>query len=129
MTIRIRASAAVSLTTTGDWQDTPTHGVLRIGTHVLDTAAINPALAERPENGDVLRIVDEGAPFDLTLTGAGEAALNAIIAAGLDEVTATISLHSRAPGAIGSISNATELTSARNPGYARLTVALESLVQ
>ena len=129
MTIRLRASAAATLTTTGDWQDRPTYGVLRIGTHVFAVAAISPALTEDPDNGDVLRIVDEGAPFDLTLTSAGEAALNAIIAAGLDEVTATISLHSTNPGPITNISNSTELTSARNPGYQRLTIAFESLVQ
>lgn len=125
MTIRLRASAAAMITASGDWADTPTHGVIRIGTHYLDQATITPALGETPENGDVLRIVDEGAPFDLTVTGAGEAAINAILAAGLDEITATVSLHDGSPGTDGS---ANEIAAGTNPGYARITVPLESLV-
>ena len=125
MTIRIRAADAAWITATADWQDTPTHGAIWIGTDLLDTAKIIPALTEKPEKGDTLRIVDEGAPFDLTLTGAGEAALNAIIGAGLDEVTAKVSLHAGDPGADG---GANEIVAANNPGYERISLTLESLV-
>lgn len=131
MAIRIRAAAAASITTTGDWTDTPTYGVIRIGTHVLDSAQISPALTETPEDGDVLRIVDEGAPFDLTLTGAGEAALNAIISAALAispvpaTIAATVSLHDGDPGTNG---DDNEIDAANNPGYARIALTLESVV-
>lgn len=122
MAIRIRTSAAALLSVTGDWADTPTHARLYVGTDVLDTATITPVLSEAPNNGDALQVVDEGAPFDLTVTGASEAALNAIIAAGLDEVAVRVSLHTAAP------TNANEINAANNPGYGRITLAVESLV-
>ena len=125
MTIRIRTSAAVTLTATGDWAATPTHAVLWIGATLLDSAEINPALAQAPADEDSLTIVDEGAPFDLVLTGASESALNAIISAGLDEIDATLSLHTGAPGADG---DQNEVAVADNPGYERLELSLESLV-
>ena len=125
MAIRLRASAAVTLAVSGNWADTPTYGVMWIGSVMLDSAAISPALTETPENGDTLRIVAQGAPFDLTVTGASEVALNAIIAAGLDEITCTVSLHDGAPGSNGT---ANEIAVGNNAGYARLTVPLESAV-
>ena len=125
MTIRLRASAVASLTATGDWADIPTHMSVWIDTDLLDTGALSQALGETPEDNEVLRIPDEGIPLNITLTGAGEAALNRIVSAGLDEVTCKVGLHTGNPGSSGT---ANELTAARNPGYARITVPLESLV-
>ena len=130
MAIQIRASAAAMITASGNWADKPTYAVIRIGSSVLDSAQISPALASAPGNGDALRIINEGAPFNLTITGTAnndtaEAALNAIISAGLDEISATVSLHDGAPGSAGT---ANEIAAATNPGYARIPLTLESAV-
>ena len=126
MTIRLRASASASLTATGDWSDIPTHASILIDDHLLGTTTISPALTETPENNEGVRIMDEGAPIDLTMTGlspTGEKALNAILAAGLDEIVCTVRLYTGAPN--GSVN---ELTAARNPGYGPITVPLESVL-
>ena len=125
MTIRLRAAAAASITTTGDWRDRPTHGTIWIGTRWLDEAAINPALTETPENNDVLRVIDEGAPFDLEITGAGEDAIAAILSAGVDEVSARVRLHDGAPGATHTDN---EIEVAHNPGYGPIALTLEVAV-
>ena len=124
MAIELRASANVSVTASADWTSRPTHATVWIGTNRLDAATISPALTEDVENGDTVRILDEGAATTLTITGVGEAALNAILAAGTDEVTATVRLHSASPGTGGD----NELDSTDEPGYARLTISLESVV-
>lgn len=126
MAIVLRASAAVDLAVTGDWQDTPTHARLRVGTnHLPPDAAITPALTQAPVDNDTLRIADEGAAYNLTVTPSGgtagdaDDAIVAIMSAGISSVSVTVSLHTAAP------TNANELTSTRNPGYARITVAME----
>ena len=131
MTIRVRASAAAMLTTSGDWQDTPTHVVLRVGANVWRVSALTTALRRAIENNDIMRVMNEGIPLDYTIDNAtGEAALNAVIAAGLSASSTvfTLSMHKSNPGTVGAVSDSTELTAARNPGYKRLTVTLESAV-
>ena len=123
MTIRLRASAPETLAATGDWADIPTHAAILIDNLELATGVLSQAVTETPEDNEGLRIMDEGVPLDLTMTGVGEKALNAILAAGLDEIVCTVRLYTGAPN--GSVN---ELTAARNPGYGPITVPLESVL-
>lgn len=125
MTIELRASQNVDIVASGDWSSRPTHVVLRIGAHILQQGPLGTALTADVENGDRVRILDERAKVSLNVVDVGEAALNAILSAGVDEVACTASLHDGSPGAQGT---ANELAAGTHPGYVRARIPLESVV-
>lgn len=126
MTIRIATSSDAIFTATGAWASQPTHAVLWFGSNPMGADDFtSPGALTR--GGDSYTI-PSGTRYDLTFTpdgaSAGEAddALVALMAAGVDEVTAQLSLHKSDPFAGNAIGTAGELADSTEPGYARKTV-------
>lgn len=129
MTVRIATTAGATFSASGDWQDAPTHVRAWIGTNFLGEDDL-ASVAEALETNDTYTI-PSGTQYNWTMTpdgaaaGRADTALAALMNAGADEVSLRFSLHTAAlaANANGAALAANELTTGRNPGYARASAA------
>lgn len=123
MTIAIETTANAVWTAGADWQDAPTYVTAWIGTNFLGEASITaPELAEMNDTYTIA----SGLEIPFTITPAGGAAGDADDAfiARLGTGNISLALHSGDPG---NAHTGNELTSARNTGYARVSVASRTI--
>ena len=115
MTIRVRNSAVVALTASGDWSTTPTHGVLWANGVAVDSGPLTQVIV-RPRQNDAITFPVGSMVFNNTIEDMNEAGVkevfDAAVAAG--SITWKVSLHNGDPGANYT---ANELTAVEAPGY------------
>ena len=132
MTIRVRNSATVDFSATGDWTTTAPQYYVGLwvddagGTdRYLGATGLMTGVTENIENLDTLRFAANTIVHNFTAAASdriGEAGLKALFDAGVaaSNVTFKYSLHDANPGSTG----AGELDSTNEPGYARVEAAV-----